>query len=127
MTPFELLAYAQQLLAGLGKSTSGNSSRLAAVVARQAVEECINERCEAVGAPCDRATMRSRLALLKALDDSQRADQLASLWHQLSASCHQHAYELSPTVGEVRALCEGVSDLVHVGTLSDAGPERDRG
>lgn len=112
MTPLELLAYAQQLLVGLSSSTSGNSSRLAAVVARQAVEECVNQRCIAVGAPCERATMRSRLALLKALDDPQLADQLASLWHQLSACCHQHAYELSPTVGEVRALCEGVGAVV---------------
>lgn len=112
MTPLELLAYSQKLLAGSGTSTSGNSSRLAAVVARQAIEEFIDQRCIAVGAPCERATMRSRLALLKALDDPQRADQLASLWHQLSACCHQHAYELSPTVGEVRALCEGVGAMV---------------
>jgi len=112
VTPLELLAYAQQLLVGLSRSTSGNSSRLAAVVARQAVEEYIDERCLAIDAPCERATMRSRLALLRALDDRLRADQLASLWYQLSACCHQHAYELSPTVGEVRALCEGVGDVV---------------
>ena len=112
MTPTELLAYAQQLLRGLGDTTSGNASRLAAVVARQALESCVDDRCAAAGAPCDRATMRSRLAILKVLDDRATADRLASLWHQLSAACHQHAYELSPTVGEVRALCEGVAMAV---------------
>ncbi len=107
MTPPELVAYAQRLLDGLGDSTSGNSSRLAAVVARQAVEMWVEQRCAAVGADCDRATMRSRLAILRALDDRERTDRMASLWHQLSGCCHQHAYELSPTVGEVRGLCEG--------------------
>lgn len=113
MTPTELLGFAQQLLRGLGDSTSGNASRLAAVVARQAVEVLIEQRCVAVGASCDRATMRSKLAILRALDDPQRADQLASLWHQLSDCCHQHAYELSPTVVEVRALCEGAAAVAH--------------
>ena len=79
------------------------------MVARQAVEVLIEQRYVAVGASCDRATMRSKLAILRALDDPQRADQLASLWHQLSDCCHQHAYELSPTVVEVRALCEGAA------------------
>ncbi len=112
MTPAELLAYAQQLLRGLGDSASGNASRLAAVVARQALEACVDERCAAVDARCDGATMRSRLAILKSLDDRDSADRLALLWNQLSVACHQHAYELSPTVGEVRALCEGVSEAL---------------
>lgn len=112
MTPAELLAYAQQLLRGLGDSTSGIASRLAAVVARQALEEIVIERCGTVNAPCEGATMRSRLAILKSLDDRETADRLASLWHQLSASCHQHAYELSPTVGEVRSLCEGLAKVM---------------
>lgn len=76
------------------------------------MEDYIDERCVAIDAPCERATMRSRLALLRALDDRQRADQLASLWYQLSACCHQHAYELSPTVGEVRLLFEGVGAAI---------------
>lgn len=112
MTPAELLAYAQQLLRGLGDSTSGNASRLAAVVARQALEATVLERCGVVNAPCEGATMRSRLAILKALDDRATADRLASLWHQLSACCHQHAYELSPTVGEVRSLCDGLAAVM---------------
>lgn len=112
MTTAELLAYAQQLLRGLGDSTSGNASRLAAVVARQALEATVLERCDAVNASCQGATMRSRLGILKALDDRATADRLASLWHQLSACCHQHAYELSPTVGEVRTLCEGLAAVM---------------
>ncbi|MGC4935945.1 hypothetical protein ACLQ3C_19945 [Gordonia sp. DT30] len=112
MTPAELLGYAQQLLRGLGDTTAGNSARLAAVVARQSLEACVDDRCAAVADSCHKASMRSRLAILKALDDRETADRMTYLWGQLSACCHQHAYELSPTVGEVRALCEGVSDVL---------------
>lgn len=107
MTPAELLAYADRLLQGIG--IAGDTSRLAALLARQALEMIVNERCVALGADCSRASMRSRLAVVRALDDRNVADALTSLWHQLSACCHQHAYELSPTTAEVRELCDRVS------------------
>ena len=52
MTPAELLAYAQQLLRGLGDTTSGNASRLAAVVARQALAQLRGVRAFALREVC---------------------------------------------------------------------------
>ncbi|GAA1481175.1 hypothetical protein GCM10009624_16150 [Gordonia sinesedis] len=120
MTPIALLGYAQRLLDDLGEHTSGNSSRLAALLARQALEVAIDLRCAELGAECPRSTMRSRLVILRGLGrDAAVADRCTSLWHQLSAACHQHAYQLAPTAGEVRSLCAGVA--VAIGILNSEG------
>lgn len=110
MTPAELLASAESILSSASAGTQGNSARLAALVARQALEALIDQRCAELGVECDRATMRSRLAILKSLDAQDRADRFVMLWQQLSMCCHQHAYELSPTVDEVRSLCARVAE-----------------
>lgn len=109
-----LLGYAQTLLNGTGEQRSGQSARLAALIARQALEMMVDDRCAELGAKgCDRATMRSRLTILKSLDNADRAAHYASLWTQLSASCHEHAYDLPPTAAEVRGLCEEVVALAN--------------
>ncbi|MGW0040036.1 hypothetical protein [Gordonia sp. NPDC003376] len=110
MTPLELLGHAQHLLDESSNATAGNSARLAAMMGRQALEQYVRARCAELNVDYDGRSMRTRLLILRSLDDVDNADRLASLWSQLSACCHQHAYELSPTVTEVRALCEGVID-----------------
>lgn len=107
----QLLRESERILGGGAGSGAGNSARLAAFVARQAVEAIIDDRLFAVGADCPGATVRSRLAILKSLDDESRTAQIEFLWNQLSACCHHHAYELAPTVGEVRMLCDGVARM----------------
>lgn len=109
MTPAELLVCAQQVLDAAPASTAGNSARLAAVVARQSLEAEICRRCAALGVDVGEASMRSRLLVLRALDDRDTADRLSLLWSQLSGCCHQHAYELSPTATEVRGLCTALA------------------
>ena len=122
MNPTLLLGYAQQLLTGDEARSSGQSARLAALIARQALETGITERCAAIGAASDRATMRSRLAILRGLDDPS-TERLASLWYQLSNLCHQHAYEMAPTVAEVDALCEGVASVLIAAPATQAHPD----
>lgn len=107
----QLLREAERILEGATGPGSGNSARLAAFVARQAVEALVDERLKVVGAECPAASMRSRLAILKSLDDHERTAQLEFAWNQLSACCHHHAYELAPTVNEMRALCGKVLTL----------------
>lgn len=108
-----LLAYAQRLLDDATPGTAGNTARLAAFVSRQAVEALVDARCaELVGVRVDGATAKSKLAILKSLDATELGPALVYAWHQLTTHCHQHAYRLSPTVGEVRATCRAVIEAL---------------
>ncbi|MBA4021696.1 MAG: hypothetical protein C0482_04980 [Gordonia sp.] len=109
-----LLRESERILNGATGPGSGNSARLAAFVARQAVEVLVDERLKVVDAECAGASMRARLAILRSLDGAEQTAQVEFAWNQLSACCHHHAYELAPTVGEVRVLCEGVARLAAV-------------
>ena len=108
----QLLREAERILDGATGPGSGNSARLAAFVARQAVEALVDERLKTVRAECPGASMRSRLAILKSLDDGDWAAQIDLVWNQLSACCHHHAYELAPTVVEVRMLRDRAVQLL---------------
>ncbi|ALM19131.1 hypothetical protein [Mycobacteroides abscessus] len=101
-----LLARAEALLDSPDGAAVGNSARLAAFLARQAVEELIDARCAAVtGVQSVVGTARAKLAVLKSLDTTPAGAALVDAWHQLTGFCHHHAYQLSPTVAEVRAQC----------------------
>lgn len=104
-----LLARAFELLAAPKNSEAGNSARLAAFLARQAVEDLIDARCALVcGVEVIGATAKAKLAVLKSLDASPAGAALIAAWHQLTSFCHHHAYHLSPTVSEVREECRAV-------------------
>jgi hypothetical protein len=110
-TPAELLGYARRLLEE--EPVTGQNARLAAVLARQALESVVEARCAAVGEGVVHASMKVRLIVLYALapnDESVRT--LDYAWGRLSQACHHHAYELSPTVTEVRTLCESVAGFL---------------
>jgi hypothetical protein len=110
MSAVELLGQAQQLLAT--RSTSGLSSRMAAFLARQALEEIIDQRCADLAAPAPSATARSKLLVLRALDSAEAADRAAVAWNRLSNTCHVHAYEMQPSTAEVEQLCGVVAGLL---------------
>ncbi|PIB73370.1 hypothetical protein CQY22_017060 [Mycolicibacterium brumae] len=104
-----MLARADALLRSPDRAAVGNSARLAAFLARQAVEDLIDARCAALtGVPVVTGTTRARLAVLKSLDTTPAGPVLIDAWHQLTTFCHHHAYQLSPTVPEVRAQCAAV-------------------
>lgn len=90
----------------------GLSARMAAFLARQALELIVDQRCTAVGAPAPWASMRSKLAVLRSLDTEDGADSAAIAWSRLSSACHVHAFELQPSVAEIRHLCEVVASLM---------------
>ncbi|MCH9669432.1 MAG: hypothetical protein K0U76_17475 [Actinomycetia bacterium] len=104
-----LLARALTLLSTPETAASGNSARLAAFLTRQAVEDLIDDRCATLcGVRPVGGTAKAKLAVLKALDPTPAGTALVGAWHQLTGFCHQHAYQLSPTVGEVREQCLAV-------------------
>lgn len=104
-----LLARADKLLDAPDRTALGNSARWAAFLARQAVEDLIDARCaELTGVTVVVGTAKARLAVLKSLDKTPAGPALIDAWHQLTGFCHHHAYQLSPTVAEVRAQCAAV-------------------
>ena len=101
-----LLGRADELLDAPDRTAVGNSARLAAFLARQAVEDLIDARCAVLcGIQLGSATTKTKLAILKSLDSTPAGPVLIGAWHQLTGFCHQHAYQLSPTVAEVREEC----------------------
>ncbi|WP_396925857.1 hypothetical protein [Mycolicibacterium sp.] len=101
-----LLCRAEALLDAPESTAAGNAARLAAFLARQAVEDLINARCAALcDAPAVAGTTKAKLAILKSMDTTPAGPVLIAAWHQLTGHCHQHAYQLSPTVSEVREQC----------------------
>lgn len=110
MSATELLGQAQLILTA--PEAEGLSSRLAAFLARQALEEIIDQRCNGLGAGVPWATARSKLLVLRSLDSAEAADGAALAWNRLSNACHVHAYEMQPSTAEVEQLCTVVASLL---------------
>jgi hypothetical protein len=68
--------------------------------------------CAELGAQLPRASMRARLIVLDVLGRPDQTHSAQVAWNGLSRACHRHAYELSPTDREVRALLDHVAALL---------------
>lgn len=106
-----LLAYAGEVLDGAISMPPRRAARAAAMLTRQALEDITHAMCRSVGANLDRATMRSRLICIRILIGDEDADAAETGWIGLCRACHHHAYELTPTVAEVRHLVDVVVSL----------------
>ncbi|WP_203453744.1 hypothetical protein [Jiangella aurantiaca] len=92
---------------------------MAAILARQALEELIVERLAQLGAQAPGATMRSKLVCLRGLGDDAAAESAMIAWDGLSRACHLHAYELMSTpeeVGYLIGLVEALLEPSEAGT-----------
>ncbi|GAA1554621.1 hypothetical protein GCM10009789_05050 [Kribbella sancticallisti] len=107
----QLLGCAEAILDG---RVCGSPRRIkvAAFLIRQALEAEVDAYCEyLVRSMPYPVRMRSRLAVMHALDQNG-LDRIAEhAWNALSQACHHHAYELSPTVSELRHLHAEVARL----------------
>jgi hypothetical protein len=104
-----LLEAADHVLSGSVELPRGRGARVAAVLARSALEDIVVETCATHGIDVAEATMRVRVATLIAVSDP-RAGELAMAWWNLSRACHQHAYEMAPHKGEVAHWLAAVRD-----------------
>ncbi|MEV6890918.1 hypothetical protein [Kribbella sp. NPDC051137] len=105
------LEYAGAILAGEQAATP-RRIRIAAFLTRQALEDEIEAHCEQLVAPMPfPVRMRSRLSVLKALDETGFSRTAEYAWTALSQACHHHSYELSPTISELRHLHSTVAGL----------------
>ena len=101
-----LLVQADDLLRG-AIAVPSESLRGACWLGRAALEEAIRRQLENSGHPVGTASMRSMLACLESAtgpSTAQLARDAKYAWIGLSQASHHHAYELAPTVAEVRHL-----------------------
>lgn len=106
MTATALLDQADALLVG----TLRGRNRMAAWVARAALEDVVRQGLQARGMATGRATMRSSLSCLESVAQPL-AEQAEFAWSRLSSACHHHAFEMAPAASEVRALIDTVRRL----------------
>ena len=97
-----LLDHAQAIPNGTVRLPQAIATRAAAFLAKQALEDTTRALCHRAGANIDRATMRSQLIVVRAFHGDQVASTANIACIGLSNACHHHAYELTPTVDEVR-------------------------
>lgn len=102
----ELLTYADQVLDGT-VNLGSRGPRTAALLARCAFEDWLDE----ISAPWATQVMSerppttsSKLVVLGALHGMELGERAKRAWHGLSRAVHHHAYELQPSVVEVRGL-----------------------
>lgn len=100
-TPGELLNVASAVLANDEQVLDGRRAVTAAALARQAVENMVDDWLAASGAP-GRSSQRDAFLCLAALHpDPALARSLHNTWARLSDACHATSYELPPTVHEL--------------------------
>ena len=105
------LDYADRLLDGefgLGARTP----RTAALLARSVLEEWLNEQSASWSSPTlGYPTTRSKIVALGAIRGAAIGERTRRVWHALSQAVHHHAYELQPSVSEIRHLVGAVREL----------------
>lgn len=113
--PDALLDHADDILEGR-VALGVRGARTAAVLARCAFEAWL----DAQSAPwaddqAMRPTTQSKLVVLSALRGIEFGERAKRVWHGLSRACHHHAYELQPSVTEVRRLVAEARQLARGG------------
>lgn len=88
-------------------------ARNVVLLARQALEDAIEEFWTRRSPGMEQATGRSRLVSLRFYVDDPTLARLAEhTWCTLSDASHYHAYDLAPTAGELRSWLDTVADIV---------------
>lgn len=101
MRPAALLAEARALI---DRGPVGVWPRAAALCARRALEEALDELWRARAPGLEAATTRAQLISLRVyLNDAELAGDTAFTYAVLSGACHHHDYELTPTAAELHA------------------------
>jgi hypothetical protein len=111
MTPSETLAMAQQLLERADARTAGLWPRAAALLARQGLEASLDAFWTEKGLKLSDCPTSAQLLCLREFVDKDLAGRLSHTWAALSRACHQHPYELAPSVSELARWIESAREL----------------
>ena len=105
-----LLDYAEQILDGTVE-LGARSARVAALLARSAFEDWLDEQNPWAVTAVQRPSAASKLVALSTGEDPDVGRRAQRAWAGLSRACHHHAYELQPSPSEVRQLVAAVRGL----------------
>jgi hypothetical protein len=112
LTSKQLLAHAYGLLDDPPPVFASRWPRAVALLARQALETSLAELWAKRAVKIGWARERSQLICLPAvIGDRGLAADATLAWNGLSGACHQHPYNLPPTVGELAGWLETVDRL----------------
>ncbi len=127
MTPGETLAMARQVLDRPDARTAGLWPRAAALLARQALEQALDDFWRRKGVSLDGCPTRPQLICLREYlhhDAAGLAGPVNHAWNALSQACHHHPYELAPSLTDLNRHMLVVADLISVGAEAMLTPER---
>lgn len=118
-----LLHYADQVLDGT-IALGPRAARTAALLARLALEEWLEEECAAWSSAGEkRPTTNSKLVVLGRTKGVGVGERARRVWHSLSRAVHHHSYELQPSSAEVRHLIGQVRELGQGSGATPSGPD----
>jgi hypothetical protein len=102
MTPTQLLAAAQRLLDRPDARTAGIWPRAAALLARQALEQGLDQYWRGKGLKLAEVATRPQLICLETyLPEHDLGARANHVWWNLTQACHHHPYELPPSHSEL--------------------------
>lgn len=98
-----MIRYSRELLQRAEPSTAGIWPRASAVLARQALETVLADLWRVRAPGLERCPMRAQLLCIEAClpKTGDLAARARYAWSGLSRACHQHPYELPPTMSEL--------------------------
>ena len=112
LAPKTLLIHADYLMTDPPASVAGRWPGAVTVLLRQALERALDQLWRAKEPELVETSTRAQLLVLPRFIDRELAGQTANTWSELSAACHQRAYDLPPTAGELARWYEAVEALV---------------
>jgi hypothetical protein len=112
MTPQDLLAEADRLLTTVVPGTRGRWPRACAWLIRLALEQSLDDFWTTRLPEAAECGMRPQLLLLPRYVGPALAGQARDAWLGLARATHRHAYDLAPTVAELRRWHDLVAGIV---------------
>jgi hypothetical protein len=108
-----VLIMARGLLRSADPETAGLWSRASALLVCQALEATVLRLWELRTLDLEGCSMRAQLICMRTyLGNPDLAARTGHAWSALSGACHHHAYELSPTLGELQTWFAVVEELI---------------
>jgi hypothetical protein len=123
-----LLDASRDLLQRPDPATAGIWPRASALLAREALENALDDYWRRHVPGLEQCSMRAQLLCLPAYLCDGGADRLAArtgyAWIRLSRACHQHVYELPPTATELGAWIDIVDEFVSAACFGLSSPAK---
>jgi len=109
----ELLTTARELIDRASVDTRGLWPRVAVLLARQSLEVALKTYWSAAAPGVEDCSTRAQLLCLGSyVSDEAFARRANQVWTSLSRAAHFHPYELPPTIEELTAWFQAVSEVI---------------